>query len=84
MSSLSDPWDDPGALTHGLGLTSYRGENMRGTKKIRVALLATTLLGGLLVAVQPAVAEPSSTISLKPINTKCTDKKDLIKWVGGQ
>jgi hypothetical protein len=57
---------------------------MRGTKKIRVALLATTLLGGLLVAVQPAVAEPSSTISLKPINTKCTDKKDLIKWVGGQ
>lgn len=56
---------------------------MRG-KKLKVGLLVSGLLGGLLVATQPASAGPVSSISLKPIDTRCTSKSDRIKWVGGE
>lgn len=58
---------------------------MRGKKSARIGLLVTALLGGGLAVTQPvASADPSTSISLKPIDTKCTDKQDRIKWRGGE
>ena len=58
---------------------------MRGKKSARIGLLATALIGGLLANTQPvASADPSTSISLKPINTKCTSKQDRLKWRGGE
>lgn len=57
---------------------------MRG-KKLALGLLASALVSGLLMTVpQQAGAEPITSISLKPINTKCTNKTDRIRWRGGE
>lgn len=56
---------------------------MRGTRT-RVGLVAAALLGGLLVTTQPASAGPGTTLSLRPVDTRCTDKHDRLRWRGGQ
>ena len=56
-------------------------------QKLRIGLLATALLAPLIVttvSIGPATADPQTTISIKPINTKCTDKQDRVKWKGGE
>ncbi len=53
----------------------------------RIGLVVTAMLVPLLattVSTGPASADPQTTISIKPINTKCTDKQNRIKWKGGE